>query len=152
MSTFTIPVFVVNAAIVALAVMFHYEVMVWLSVTLGRLRIHARFRLAIGIVGALLAHVIETWIFAVAYFLLIKAGHFGAFTEPLNPTLMDCAYFSIVTYSSLGYGDMVPVGEIRFLAGMEALTGLVLIAMSASFMYFELWRDWTNTEINKEEK
>ena len=146
-NTFTLHVFIINAAIVALAVMFHYEVLMGFSLLLPKLKIHARFRLAIGIVGALLAHVIETWIFAVAYFLLIKDSHFGSFSGLEHPTLLDCAYFSIVTYSSLGYGDMVPVGEIRFLAGMEALTGLVLIAMSASFMYFELRRDWLNTEL-----
>lgn len=111
--------------------------------TLPKLKIHARFRLAIGIVGALVAHIAETWIFALAYYYMIKSGLFGTFSELHNPTLLDCAYFSIVTYSSLGYGDLVPVGAIRFLAGMEALTGLVLIAMSASFMYFELRRDLT---------
>ena len=143
LDTFTLLTFMVNAAIVAIAVMFHYEIMVWLSVTLPKLKIHARFRVALGIVGALLAHIAETWIFAIAYYYMIHSGDFGHFTGYYNPTLLDCAYFSVVTYSSLGYGDLVPVGSIRFLAGMEALTGLVLIAISASFMYFELRRDLT---------
>ena len=143
----TLPVFVINAVIVAIAVMFHYEVMVWLSLTLPKLKFHVRFRLAFGMIGALLAHIAETWIFAIAYYYMIRSGHFGTFSGIPDPSLLDCSYFSVVTYSSLGYGDLVPVGEIRFLAGMEALTGLVLIAMSASFMYFELRRDWSNKEV-----
>jgi hypothetical protein len=42
----------------------------------------------------------------------------------------------------VGFGDLVPSGPIRFLSGMEALTGFVLIAWSASFTYLEMERFW----------
>jgi hypothetical protein len=45
-------------------------------------------------------------------------------------------------YTSLGIGDIVPVGNLRFLAGLETLTGLVLITWTASFMYIEMQRFW----------
>ena len=51
-------------------------------------------------------------------------------------------YFSIVNYTSLGYGDLVPVGSLRILCGVEALTGLVLIDWTASFTYVEMQRYW----------
>jgi hypothetical protein len=60
----------------------------------------------------------------------------------LSHSLIDLTYFSFVTYSSLGFGDVVPVGDIRFLTGMEALTGLVLIAWTASFMYVQMMKLW----------
>jgi hypothetical protein len=59
-----------------------------------------------------------------------------------NGSLMDSVYFSFTTYSSLGFGDVEPIGDIRFLVGLEALTGLVLIAWTASFMYLEMSRYW----------
>ncbi|MEZ5482988.1 MAG: potassium channel family protein [Porticoccaceae bacterium] len=52
------------------------------------------------------------------------------------------AYFSFTTYSSLGYGDVVPFNNLRFVAGLEALIGLVMITWSASFMYLEMARFW----------
>jgi len=36
----------------------------------------------------------------------------------------------------------VPSGPLRFMAGMEALTGLVLIGWTASFMYLQMRRVW----------
>lgn len=54
-------------------------------------------------------------------------------------------YFSFTTYTSLGYGDIVPVGPARFIAGLESLMGLVLIAWTASFTYFEMTLYWEDT-------
>ena len=54
----------------------------------------------------------------------------------------DSVYFSFINYTSLGFGDIIPVGHIRFLAGIEALTGLVLIAWTASFLFFEIQKSW----------
>ena len=47
-------------------------------------------------------------------------------------------YYSFVTLTTLGYGDIIPIGHIRFTAGSEALTGLVLIAWTASFTYLQM--------------
>jgi hypothetical protein len=33
---------------------------------------------------------------------------------------------------------------MRYLTGIEALTGLVLVAWSASFLYLEMQQNWTN--------
>ena len=59
--------------------------------------------------------------------------------EPDAETII---YFSFSTYTSLGYGDIVPVGDARILAGVEAITGLVLIAWTASFTYLEMSMHW----------
>jgi hypothetical protein len=34
-----------------------------------------------------------------------------------------CLYFSVVTWTTLGYGDIRPVGFARFIAGSEAIVG-----------------------------
>jgi hypothetical protein len=48
----------------------------------------------------------------------------------------------VTTYTTLGFGDIVPVGPVRFLTSVEALTGFVLITWSASFTYLEMNRFW----------
>jgi len=45
-------------------------------------------------------------------------------------------------FTTLGFGDVIPYGAIRFMTGMEALTGLVLITWSASFAFIEMQRHW----------
>jgi hypothetical protein len=47
-----------------------------------------------------------------------------------------------MSYTTVGFGDVAPIGPIRFLTGTEALTGFVLIAWSASFTYLEMERYW----------
>ncbi len=37
-------------------------------------------------------------------------------------------YFSFVTYFTIGYGDFVPMGAMRWVAGLEAFTGLFLMS------------------------
>lgn len=56
--------------------------------------------------------------------------------------LTDAVYFSFTNYTTLGYGDIEPGGQLRFLAGMEAITGLSLITWSASFMFMEMIKFW----------
>jgi len=44
--------------------------------------------------------------------------------------IWDCLYFSVVTFTTLGYGDVRPlVGIGRLLAGIEAFSGVFLIAL-----------------------
>jgi hypothetical protein len=138
-----IEIFIINCVIVGLVVIIHYEALLQLSIFLSWLKIKHRFRVAIGLIGALMAHIVEVWVFGITYFLLIQNGSFGNLNGNLNESLINCVYFSIVSYTSLGYGDQIPVGLIRFTAGMEALTGLVLIAMTASFMYFQIEKFWS---------
>jgi hypothetical protein len=53
---------------------------------------------------------------------------------------------STETYASLGFGDVYPVGVMRLVAGIEALTGLLMIGWTASFTYLEMCRHWLAPE------
>lgn len=127
---------------VMLSVLVHYEAFLRLSVLMKHMHIFPRFRIVFGALGALVAHVVEIWIFAIAYLVLLRIEGSGELQGNLTHSLTDLTYFSFVTYSSLGFGDVVPAGNIRFLTGMEALTGLVLIAWTASFMYVQMMKLW----------
>ena len=54
----------------------------------------------------------------------------------------DFLYFSVTTYTSLGFGDHLPLSHSRLLAGVQALTGLMLIGWSVSFTYLAMERYW----------
>lgn len=134
--------FLINSFLVALAVIVHYEVIYRLAVIIPKLKVRNRLRVLIGIFGALIAHVIEIWLFALGYYFMIRSGQFGMLEGDFNNTLVDCAYFSFVTYSSLGLGDIAPTGDLRFLTGLEAVTGLVMITWTASFLFIEMQKFW----------
>ena len=132
----------VNSLIVALVVIIHYEALLQLSSWIPKLTIKHRLRIVLGVLGALLAHTLEVWVFAVAYYFMHGAGDWGYLQGNFNGSLLDCVYYSFTTYTTLGFGDIEPIGIIRFLTGIEALTGLVLITWSASFLFIEMQRYW----------
>lgn len=134
--------FILISMIVAAAVLIHFEALNQLTILIPKLDIKHRLRVLVGVFGALLAHIIEIWIFAFGYYLMVHQGGFGSLEGHFDRSLMDCVYFSLVNYTSLGFGDIVPRGDIRFLAGIEALTGLVLITWTASFMFIEMQKLW----------
>jgi len=138
-----IHVFLLNAAIVSGAVLIHYELLYRASVYIPRMSIKHRLRIVFGIFVALIAHTIEIWIFSIAYYFMNKAPGWGQLTGNFNGSLLDCGYFSFATYTTLGCGDIEPLGDLRYLNGVEALTGLVLITWTASFLFFEMQRYWS---------
>jgi len=61
-------------------------------------------------------------------------GNFHVFS--LDKTLLEntnfffeCLYYSVVTFTTLGYGDFIPIGFSRVIAAIEAFTGSFTIAL-----------------------
>jgi Ion channel len=135
-------VFLVNSIIVAVAVVIHYEFLYHMTKLVQRMRINHRYRIVSGVFGALCAHAVEVWIFALAFYCMHHADGWGHLEGNFSGTLMDCAYFSFTTFTTLGFGDIAPIGDLRYLTGIESLTGLVLITWTASFLYLEMQRYW----------
>ncbi len=138
--------FIINSALVAIAIMIHYEMLYQLSRLMPRLHMKHRYRVIVGVFGALLAHITEIWMFAFGYFFIIRFTSLGSLvafdTGESIHNIMNCIYYSFITYTTLGFGDIIPTGSLRFLTGLESLTGLVLITWTASFMYFEMRKYW----------
>jgi len=137
-----IAIFSINILVIAIAVIIHYEFLYRFTILMPRLKIRHRFRIVLGVFAALSAHALEVWIFAVSYYFMHHADNWGYFVGNFEGSLLDCAYFSFTTYTTLGFGDIVPIGDLRYLTGLESLTGLVLITWSASFLYLEMTRYW----------
>jgi hypothetical protein len=135
-------IYIINSVLIAIAVLIHYEVLRFMSTIIPRLTLHSHLRVLVGIFGALCAHVAEVWLFGFAYYWASSMPTLGLLSGNFDGSLMDSVYFSFTTYTSLGFGDVAPMGDLRFLAGLESLTGLVLIAWTASFMYLEMSRYW----------
>jgi len=80
--------------------------------------------------------------FGIAFYLMFHYGDFGTLEGNYDGSLIDSVYFSFSNYTTIGYGDIEPFGQLRFLSGMEGLTGLSLITWSSSFMFMEMTQFW----------
>src|SRR5258708_5889744 len=72
----------------------------------------------------LLLHLIQIAVWAFHY----------AWTDAM-PDLQSAFYFSAVTYTTTGYGDLVLPEEWRLVGCVEALTGILMCGWSAAFFF-----------------
>jgi hypothetical protein len=137
-----VTVYFVNIVVITAAVLIHYEFLYRVTALLPRLRIRHRLRILAIVLIALTAHSAEVWVFGIAFYLMHAADGWGHLQGNFDGSLMDCIYFSFTSYTTLGTGDIEPFGDLRYLTGLESLTGLVLITWTASFIYLEMTRYW----------
>ena len=133
-------VIAVAAVAVLASVGIHYEFLQLASVLARAKSGPRRPRVAMAIVLAVVAHLVEVGIFTLGWAWCLSRG-----TAELNvPTtdLVEMYYFSGSVYTSLGFGDIVPLSNGRVLTVVETVTGLVLIAWTASFTYLEMQENW----------
>ena len=75
----------------------------------------------------LLLHFIQSGIWAFTYYILTSITEFETFEKAM--------YFSLVTFTTLGYGDITISSQHRILAGYEAINGILLIGWSTAFTF-----------------
>ena len=131
-----------STVMVLVTVLIHYEVLRLTSLLLPRLKIPPRQCILVVIVATFMAHTIEVWLYAITFFLITDHFGIGSFGGSLEHHFVDYLYFSTATYTSLGYGDIYPLGGLRLMAGIETITGLMMIAWSASFAYLAMEKFW----------
>ena len=91
----------------------------------------------------ILIHLIEISVWGLFYF-----------WQGCLPDAESAFYFSGVTYTTVGYGDIVLSKEWRMLAPLEALTGILMVGLSTG-LFFALvsrWiRNWMQTDASPED-
>jgi hypothetical protein len=92
-------------------------------------------RILIGTVLLLVVlHVVEIMIWALAYRNLLPDSELQSFEEAV--------YFSFVTFTTLGYGDISLTGVWRVMSGVEALNGILLVGWSTATLFAVVQRVW----------
>jgi hypothetical protein len=133
---------VTSVLLVVSTILVLYEVLRVTSAHLSELPLPPRLRIIVVVLAGFVGHTAAVWIYAFAYWILALKLENGGFIGPPVATFQDCLYFSVVTYTSLGFGDLLPASHLRLVAGVEALNGLLLIGWTASFTYLAMERYW----------
>ena len=79
-------------------------------------------------------HTLEIVIWAITYKNLVPINELASFEEAV--------YFSIVTFTSLGYGDVTLSEGWRLLSGIEALNGIILVGWSTAMIFAVVQHVW----------
>jgi len=75
----------------------------------------------------LLLHILHVLLWQWAYFEILDIPELDTFEESI--------YFSIVTYTTLGYGDIVIAGPWRILSGIQAMNGILMFGWSTALLF-----------------
>lgn len=129
-------------ALVGVTTLIHYEALRLLSTPLPGLVAAHRARVVIALLGAFAAHLLEIGVYGLAAHGLAQVGGLGALAPAGASDLASALYFSASTYTSLGYGDIQPLGGLRTIASVEGLHGLLLIGWTASYLYVTMEVFW----------
>lgn len=90
----------------------HYSAKVRMTVFLSK---------AFGFV--IISHSIQVWVLAFSFMII------GAI-----PHISDAIYFSLTTYTTLGYGDIILDTDFRVYGAMASVTGLLNIGLSTAYL------------------
>lgn len=133
----------IGAILVVITVILHaVGTTAWLRV-LGRryadeqglVRAGKTLQALIGTVIVLLVlHTLQIIIWAYAYLTILPAGELGTFEEAV--------YFSFVTFTTLGYGDITLSEGWRLLSGIQALNGIMLVGWSTAMLFAVVQKSW----------
>lgn len=82
-------------------------------------------------------------VFLVMFFTLLHGGQctLWAAVYYLNPQISSLSsfsesiYFSLITFTTIGYGDVVIDSEWRILSGLEAINGIMLVGWSTAMVF-----------------
>ncbi len=125
------------------SVLIHFEALNLLGGVLRKIQSRRGSVLAV-MIGLLIAHTVEIWLYGGAYVLLEQVGVFGELltTETAPLDWLDRVYYSGMVYTTVGFGDITPTGALRLLSATEALIGLSMITWSASFAFIQMEKLW----------
>ncbi|BCG75209.1 hypothetical protein MesoLj113a_63670 [Mesorhizobium sp. 113-1-2] len=121
----------VGTIVISLTVLIHTFGLIAITHAMARLvalfRMHGRRSRVVAMItvvmGLFAVMTAEVWLWAGIYRLL---GILSDFETAL--------YFSTITFSTVGYGDVVPAHDWRVLAALEGINGFLLIGWSTAYL------------------
>lgn len=129
-------------SLVAATFAFHYRVLLWLGANTHKYNLERQTQVLVIVIALFLAHIIEIGFYALVYNGSVSLLDLGVFEGAPVGNTMNYLYYSGVIYTTLGLGDIQPLGHIRFITAVEALNGFLLITWSASFTFLAMGRLW----------
>tara|TARA_R110002094_G_C4926573_1_gene212071 strand:- start:1832 stop:2230 length:399 start_codon:yes stop_codon:yes gene_type:complete len=114
----------------------------WISGGLTQVPLLPLNRVLMAVLLLFVAHFCQIAVYAIGFGVGDQVLNLGSFSGEGVETPLDYFYFSAVSYTSLGLGDIFPNDHLRLLTGVEALNGLLLIAWSGAFLFAMMNRLW----------
>lgn len=121
-------------AAILIAGSFHFGLLRYAHQSVAAMSLPDMIQFLLVLLAATIGQIVAAAIFGVAFWFSQEAG-LGGLKDTSPSDGMTIFYFSLVNLTTLGLGDVIPLGHLKFLAAMEAMTGFLLISCSASHIF-----------------
>lgn len=105
---------------------------------------HPRMGVLAVVLTCLTLHVIEIALYAGGFGIADKFFGVGHFNDEKNLDALAYFYYAAITFTAVGYGDILPTGDIRLLAVAESLNGLLMIGWSGAYTFIAMQKLWSD--------
>ena len=106
-----------------------------------RLGTHMRIAWSM-LAGALCAYLLIGLLFSSAYMVMSIAEGGSIFSQVSEATTVDTMYYSFITMTTVGYGDLTPVQDLpRMIAVTEALIGQIYLVTAVGLLVGNMGRE-----------
>jgi|GEM_PF-5208058 len=116
----TIFVLLTAIVLVLLAVSIHLGAMRSMNALMPRWPALNFYRVGILILVAIIAHLLEISLFAIGLGWLVSSGAHGQLDGAYQPGFTNDFYYSAITYTALGFGDITPTDAMRLFSNRSA--------------------------------
>jgi hypothetical protein len=101
----------ITLVLVSGVVALQVQALLLISDHLPRFPFRHLFKVSLGLIGVIVTHVVSIILFGLVIYGLAKANptRFGHLESDGTKTVNDFIYFSFTTYTTVGYGDYIPV-------------------------------------------
>ncbi len=130
-------------SLIFVTVIIHMEGLWLIREWTERISVGQRMKLSVVVLQTLVLHVIEIGLYGVALLLADRYLSVGHLQSTHHIGLLDYFYFSAETFTAVGYGDIIVSGDLRLIASIEPLNGLMLISWSGAFTFLAMQRYWS---------
>jgi voltage-gated potassium channel len=133
----------ISIGMVLLTVGIHTVGAAWWLTSLGkrivkRYHMHQPTRLFRSILSTacvlILLHVLEAFLWALLFMVLPAQGGLDSFHDAL--------YFSMITFTTLGYGDITLNADWQLLTGVEGMVGIVVFGLTTAMLFAVIQKSW----------
>jgi hypothetical protein len=132
----------IGAILVAITVVIHaVGTTLWVSVVIRRVTASGGWRMMLAmtvlirtVIVLVALHILEIVLWAVAYRAMVPDSDLATFEQAV--------YFSFVTFTTLGFGDITLSESWRLLSGIEALNGILLVGWTTAMIFTVVQRIW----------
>ncbi|GKQ55105.1 potassium channel family protein [Bradyrhizobium sp. Ce-3] len=123
---------IVGSAVSAINIVLHSLFTVGVIGLLRNVTLSAAGRFGLQLSGVMVAAAL---ILMVAHTLEIVVWSLAYLAAGAAPAGSDLLYFAFVNYTTLGYGDVIPVKEWRLIGPMAAMNGILMFGWSTAVLF-----------------